>query len=47
MADQQKAPADPDLSKGVATSEFSNTMLLGHVGDRPDGHVETELVEPV
>jgi NADPH-dependent 2,4-dienoyl-CoA reductase/sulfur reductase-like enzyme/nitrite reductase/ring-hydroxylating ferredoxin subunit len=32
MADQQ-APAGPDLSKGVALSEFSGTMLLGHVGD--------------
>jgi NADPH-dependent 2,4-dienoyl-CoA reductase/sulfur reductase-like enzyme/nitrite reductase/ring-hydroxylating ferredoxin subunit len=33
MADQKAAPAGPDLSKGVALSEFSNHMLLGHVGE--------------
>ena len=33
MADQQAAPAGPDLSQGVALSEFSGTTLLGHVGD--------------
>jgi apoptosis-inducing factor 3 len=33
MADQQSSPAGPDLSQGVALSEFSNHMLLGHVGD--------------
>jgi nitrite reductase/ring-hydroxylating ferredoxin subunit len=33
MADQQASPAGPDLSQGVALSEFSGTMLLGHVGD--------------
>jgi NADPH-dependent 2,4-dienoyl-CoA reductase/sulfur reductase-like enzyme/nitrite reductase/ring-hydroxylating ferredoxin subunit len=33
MADQQAAPAGPDLSKGVALSEFSGATLLGHVGD--------------
>jgi NADPH-dependent 2,4-dienoyl-CoA reductase/sulfur reductase-like enzyme/nitrite reductase/ring-hydroxylating ferredoxin subunit len=33
MADQKAAPAGPDLSKGVALSEFSGNMLLGHVGD--------------
>jgi NADPH-dependent 2,4-dienoyl-CoA reductase/sulfur reductase-like enzyme/nitrite reductase/ring-hydroxylating ferredoxin subunit len=33
MADQQAAPAGPDLSKGVALSEFSGAILLGHVGD--------------
>ena len=33
MADQQAPPAGPDLSKGVALSEFSDTTLLGHVGD--------------
>lgn len=33
MADQQAPPAGPDLSKGVATSEFTGQMLLGHVGD--------------
>jgi NADPH-dependent 2,4-dienoyl-CoA reductase/sulfur reductase-like enzyme/nitrite reductase/ring-hydroxylating ferredoxin subunit len=32
MADQQ-APSGPDLSKGVAPSEFTGQMLLGHVGD--------------
>jgi NADPH-dependent 2,4-dienoyl-CoA reductase/sulfur reductase-like enzyme/nitrite reductase/ring-hydroxylating ferredoxin subunit len=33
MADQQAAPAGPDLSLGVELSEFSGTTLLGHVGD--------------
>jgi apoptosis-inducing factor 3 len=33
MADQQASPAGPDLSQGVALSEFSGAMLLGHVGD--------------
>ena len=33
MADQKASPAGPDLSKGVAPSEFSGAMLLGHVGD--------------
>ena len=33
MADQQAPPAGPDLSKGVALSEFSGATLLGHVGD--------------
>lgn len=33
MADQQAQPAGPDLSKGVAPSEFPDTTLLGHVGD--------------
>jgi NADPH-dependent 2,4-dienoyl-CoA reductase/sulfur reductase-like enzyme/nitrite reductase/ring-hydroxylating ferredoxin subunit len=33
MADQQAPPAGPDLSEGIALSEFSGTMLLGHVGD--------------
>ncbi|WP_298256329.1 FAD-dependent oxidoreductase [Bradyrhizobium sp.] len=33
MADQKASPAGPDLSKGVATSDFPGTMLLGHVGD--------------
>jgi apoptosis-inducing factor 3 len=33
MADQQSAPAGPDLSSGVALSEFSGATLLGHVGD--------------
>ncbi|WP_375785200.1 FAD-dependent oxidoreductase [Bradyrhizobium sp. Pha-3] len=32
MADQQ-APSGPDLTQGVALSDFSGTMLLGHVGD--------------
>src|ERR1700722_20794885 len=32
MADQQAAPAGPDLSQGVALSEFSGAILLGHVG---------------
>jgi NADPH-dependent 2,4-dienoyl-CoA reductase/sulfur reductase-like enzyme/nitrite reductase/ring-hydroxylating ferredoxin subunit len=33
MADQKNSPAGPDLSQGVALSEFSGDMLLGHVGD--------------
>ncbi|HKS19004.1 MAG TPA: FAD-dependent oxidoreductase [Bradyrhizobium sp.] len=33
MADQQAPPAGPDLSQGIALSEFSGTTLLGHVGD--------------
>jgi NADPH-dependent 2,4-dienoyl-CoA reductase/sulfur reductase-like enzyme/nitrite reductase/ring-hydroxylating ferredoxin subunit len=33
MADQQAPPAGPDLSQGVALSDFSSAMLLGHVGD--------------
>ncbi len=32
MADQQAAPG-PDLSQGIAPSEFSGAALLGHVGD--------------
>lgn len=32
MADQQ-APSGPDLTQGVALSDFSGTMLLGHVGE--------------
>ena len=33
MADQQAPPAGPDLSKGIAPSEFAGDTLLGHVGD--------------
>ena len=33
MADQKNSPAGPDLSRGVALSEFSGDMLLGHVGE--------------
>ena len=33
MADQQAPPAGPDLSKGIALSEFAGETLLGHVGD--------------
>jgi NADPH-dependent 2,4-dienoyl-CoA reductase/sulfur reductase-like enzyme/nitrite reductase/ring-hydroxylating ferredoxin subunit len=33
MADQQAPPAGPDLSEGIALSEFSGATLLGHVGD--------------
>ncbi|MGY4476635.1 FAD-dependent oxidoreductase [Bradyrhizobium sp. USDA 3364] len=32
MADQQ-APSGPDLTQGVALSDFAGTMLLGHVGE--------------
>jgi NADPH-dependent 2,4-dienoyl-CoA reductase/sulfur reductase-like enzyme/nitrite reductase/ring-hydroxylating ferredoxin subunit len=34
MADQQAPPAGPDLSQGVALSDFSGATLLGHVGDQ-------------
>jgi NADPH-dependent 2,4-dienoyl-CoA reductase/sulfur reductase-like enzyme/nitrite reductase/ring-hydroxylating ferredoxin subunit len=34
MADQQAAPAGPDLSKGVSLGDFSGAILLGHVGDQ-------------
>ena len=33
MADQQAQPAGPDFSRGVGLSDFSGTILLGHVGD--------------
>ena len=33
MADQQAAPAGPDLSQGIALSDFSGATLLGHVGN--------------
>src|SRR5579872_1440343 len=33
MADQQTAPAGPDLTQGVAPSDFADSRLLGHVGD--------------
>jgi len=33
MADQQAAPAGPDLSQVSPSSEFSGAILLGHVGD--------------
>jgi NADPH-dependent 2,4-dienoyl-CoA reductase/sulfur reductase-like enzyme/nitrite reductase/ring-hydroxylating ferredoxin subunit len=33
MADQQAPPAGPDLSEGIAPSEFAGETLLGHVGD--------------
>jgi NADPH-dependent 2,4-dienoyl-CoA reductase/sulfur reductase-like enzyme/nitrite reductase/ring-hydroxylating ferredoxin subunit len=33
MADQQAQPAGPDLSQGVALSDFSSATLVGHVGD--------------
>ena len=33
MADQQALPAGPDLSLGIALTEFTGATLLGHVGD--------------
>jgi NADPH-dependent 2,4-dienoyl-CoA reductase/sulfur reductase-like enzyme/nitrite reductase/ring-hydroxylating ferredoxin subunit len=33
MADQQAPPAGPDLSKGIALTDFSGSTLLGHVGE--------------
>ena len=34
MAEQQAAPAGPDLALGVAASDFTGETLLGHVGDQ-------------
>ena len=34
MAEQQAAPAGPDLSQGVAAADFKGETLLGHVGDQ-------------
>jgi NADPH-dependent 2,4-dienoyl-CoA reductase/sulfur reductase-like enzyme/nitrite reductase/ring-hydroxylating ferredoxin subunit len=34
MAEQQAPPAGPDLTQGVASSEFTGETLLGHVGDQ-------------
>src|SRR6476659_3587644 len=34
MADQQAAPAGPDLAKGVSLGDFSGNILLGHVGEQ-------------
>src|ERR1700757_2648415 len=33
MADEKAPPAGPDLSRGIALSELSGAMLLGHVGE--------------
>jgi NADPH-dependent 2,4-dienoyl-CoA reductase/sulfur reductase-like enzyme/nitrite reductase/ring-hydroxylating ferredoxin subunit len=33
MAEQKVPPAGPDLTQGIASSEFSGKMLVGHVGD--------------
>src|ERR1700754_3786114 len=33
MTDQKAPPAGPDLTQGIALSEFSGSMLLGHVGE--------------
>jgi nitrite reductase/ring-hydroxylating ferredoxin subunit len=33
MAEQQSPPAGPDLTKGIALTELSGQMLVGHVGD--------------
>jgi NADPH-dependent 2,4-dienoyl-CoA reductase/sulfur reductase-like enzyme/nitrite reductase/ring-hydroxylating ferredoxin subunit len=33
MTDQQAPPAGPDLSLGIALTEFTGATLLGHVGD--------------
>ncbi len=32
MADDNEAPAGPDLTQGVGSGDFKNDMLLGHVG---------------
>jgi NADPH-dependent 2,4-dienoyl-CoA reductase/sulfur reductase-like enzyme/nitrite reductase/ring-hydroxylating ferredoxin subunit len=34
MADDQQAPSGPDLTQGVASGDFKNDMLVGHVGDQ-------------
>ena len=34
MAEEQKPPAGPDLSRGVAADDFKTETLLAHVGDR-------------
>jgi NADPH-dependent 2,4-dienoyl-CoA reductase/sulfur reductase-like enzyme/nitrite reductase/ring-hydroxylating ferredoxin subunit len=34
MAEQQAPPTGPDLTQGVALSEFTGETLLGHVGDQ-------------
>jgi NADPH-dependent 2,4-dienoyl-CoA reductase/sulfur reductase-like enzyme/nitrite reductase/ring-hydroxylating ferredoxin subunit len=33
MAEEQKPPSGPDLTKGVSLSDFKDDKLLGHVGD--------------
>src|SRR5262245_35514832 len=33
MAQEQKAPAGPDLTQGISATELEPGMLLGHVGD--------------
>ena len=34
MAEEQTPPAGPDLTKGVASTDFNGATLLGHVGDQ-------------
>jgi len=34
MADEQAPPAGPDLTQGIALSDFTAETLLGHVGDQ-------------
>ena len=34
MADEQAPPAGPDLTHGIAVTEFAGETLLGHVGDQ-------------
>jgi NADPH-dependent 2,4-dienoyl-CoA reductase/sulfur reductase-like enzyme/nitrite reductase/ring-hydroxylating ferredoxin subunit len=34
MAEQQAGPSGPDLAQGVALSDFTGEILLGHVGDQ-------------
>lgn len=34
MAEEQSPPAGPDLASGAELRDFSNGMLLGHVGDQ-------------
>jgi NADPH-dependent 2,4-dienoyl-CoA reductase/sulfur reductase-like enzyme/nitrite reductase/ring-hydroxylating ferredoxin subunit len=34
MAEEQAAPAGPDLTQGIAADDFTGETLLGHVGDQ-------------
>src|SRR6185437_16914208 len=33
MAEEQSPPAGPDLTQGIASTDFSGATLLGHVGE--------------
>ena len=46
MADEQAPPAGPDLTQGIAFSDFTGETLLGHVGEfhPPDPSQAPEVV---